>query len=100
MGLNSSRPNMVMARLSDGEKCCRLATAVRNCVIAAGSKPGAIGSHTRTLAYLVSHKSPAAGEGVKTDLSSQFEKEMSEKFLFLGPVTGKGEAFMRNPFPR
>ena len=41
IGLNSSRPNMVMARLSDGEKRWRLAMAVRNWVIAAASKPGA-----------------------------------------------------------
>src|SRR5438874_1960710 len=55
IGLNSSRPNMVMARLSFGEKCWRLAMAVRNCCIACASNTGATGSNTITLEYFVAH---------------------------------------------
>ena len=70
IGRVSAWPNMVMARLSEGEKCWRWATAAINWARACASKSRETGLSTRTLALRVSHISLAVVYGIHADSSS------------------------------
>jgi len=70
IGRNSSRPYIVMARLSVGEKRCRLATAARTWAMAFYSNRRFTVVNSSTLANCVFHRSPAVVKGMNMDSSS------------------------------